>query len=104
MCPPIQVGTENIPVCMSALWTDISTPSVYQDNETGSGGTEATGNLSYNMFLIAEYLPGEENTVADKESRNMKDRCDWMLNPCIFRQVEGLMGRPVCILSDKNNY
>ena len=44
------------------------------------------------MFLIAEYLPGEENTVADKESRNMKDRCDWMLNPCIFRQVQGLMG------------
>ena len=44
--------------------------------------------LQQNIFLIAEYLPGEENTVADEESRNMKDRCDWMLNPRIFRQVQ----------------
>jgi len=43
--------------------------------------------LHQNIFLIAEYLPVEENTVADEESRNMKNRCDWMLNPLIFRQV-----------------
>ena len=48
--------------------------------------------LQQNIFLIAEYLPGEENTVADEESRNVKDRCDWMLNPRIFRQVQALMG------------
>ena len=43
--------------------------------------------LQQNIFLIAEYLPGGENTVADEESRNMMDRCDWMLNPRIFRHL-----------------
>ena len=50
MFPPIPVGTEDIPVCMSALWSDISTSSVYQDNEASSGGTATTGNSSYNIL------------------------------------------------------
>ena len=35
----------------------------------------------------------------------MKDRCDWMLNSLVFRQIQPLMGavrdRPVCISPDK---
>ena len=36
------------------------------------------------MSLSAEYLPGKENTIADEESRAMKDRSDWMLNTEVF--------------------
>ena len=48
--------------------------------------------LQQNIFLIAEHLPGKQNTLADEESRNMKDRCDWMLNPLIFNQIQHIMG------------
>ena len=43
--------------------------------------------LHQNIFLITEYL-----TVADEESRNMEDCCNWMLNPLIFRQIQEQMG------------
>ena len=48
--------------------------------------------LQQNIFLIAECLPGKQNAVADEESRNMKDRCDWMLNSLIFNRIQNLMG------------
>ena len=44
------------------------------------------------IYLMAEHLPGKENLVADEESRMMKDRCDWMLNPAIFNQIQLQMG------------
>ena len=37
--------------------------------------------LDRHLYLTAEYLPGVENLVADKESRQIKDWCDWMLHP-----------------------
>ena len=50
MSPPIPLGEENIPICMSSLWPNISTPGVYQDNETSSGCTEIDENSSHNLL------------------------------------------------------
>ena len=47
--------------------------------------------LQQNMYLLAEYLPGKEKTVANQESRAMRNRCDWMLNPYVFNQIQSLM-------------
>ena len=48
--------------------------------------------LQWDIYLMAEHLPGKENLVADEESRMMKDRCDWMLNPAIFNRIQLQMG------------
>ena len=48
--------------------------------------------LQRQIFLIAEHLTGKENLVADKESRTVKDRCNWMLNPEVFGQIQMIMG------------
>ena len=44
------------------------------------------------IFLTAEHLPGVMNQVADEESRTVRDRCDWMLHPQLFSQIERRMG------------
>ena len=44
------------------------------------------------IMLQAEHLPGNLNTVADIESRAIKDRCDWMINPRVFQQLQQLLG------------
>ena len=44
--------------------------------------------MNRDITLVAEHLPGLENTIADKESRVMRDRSDWMLNPQIFLQID----------------
>ena len=43
--------------------------------------------INRDITLTAEHLPGVMNTVADDESRVMKDRSDWMLNPQIFHHI-----------------
>jgi len=48
--------------------------------------------LKRQVSLQAEHLPGILNTVADTESKVMKDRCDWMINPSVFQQIQQLMG------------
>ena len=48
--------------------------------------------LQRDISLIAEHLPGVQNTIADKESRMMKDRTDWKLNPEVFRQINRRLG------------
>ena len=40
--------------------------------------------LRRNIWVMAEHLPGVKNLAADSESRTIKDRCDWMLNPQVF--------------------
>ena len=45
-----------------------------------------------NLFLIAEHLPGQQNVLADHESRSQKDRCDWMINPHLFHQIQDQLG------------
>ena len=44
------------------------------------------------IFLTAEHLPGVLNQEADEESRTIRDRCDWMLHPHLFSQIEEKMG------------
>ena len=48
--------------------------------------------LEREIFLVAVHLPGLENVVADQESRAMGDRCDWMLDPTVFKQIQAQMG------------
>ena len=43
--------------------------------------------LQHQLAIQAEHLPGSLNWVADSESRMMKDRCDWMINPKVFKQI-----------------
>ena len=48
--------------------------------------------LQRDITLIAEHLPGVQNTIADEESRVMKDRTDWKLNPEVFSQIDRRLG------------
>jgi hypothetical protein len=48
--------------------------------------------MNRDITITAEHLPGILNTIADKESRVMKDRSDWMLNPQIFRKIQQRLG------------
>ena len=43
--------------------------------------------LERNIHIQAQYLPGSLNTVADRESRSMRDRSDWMLDGSIFKRI-----------------
>ena len=45
-----------------------------------------------NLFLIAEHLPGQQNVLVDHESRSLKDRWDWMINPQLFYQIQDQLG------------
>ena len=44
------------------------------------------------ISLIADHIPGKENTIADSESRVFKDRWDWKLNPELFRIIQQKFG------------
>jgi len=48
--------------------------------------------LQRNIFLSAEHLPGKEIMIADEESRSVRDRCDWMLNPWVFDLIQSQIG------------
>ena len=45
-----------------------------------------------NITLCAEHLPGHLNTAVDTESRSVRDRCDWMLNPTVFQRITTQLG------------
>ena len=44
------------------------------------------------ITLTAQHLPGVLNTIADEESRVMKDIADWMLNPAVIREIQKQFG------------
>ena len=48
--------------------------------------------LRRNIWMVAEHLPGVKNLAADSESRTIKDRYNWMLNPQVFRKLNRVMG------------
>ena len=48
--------------------------------------------MKRDITLEAEHLPGVLNTVADEESRVMKDNSDWMLNPTVFSRIQSHLG------------
>ena len=79
------------------LLIDNRTAVAYINNLGGTASPQATvlvrglwmWCLERGILLSAQYLPGEENVRADAESREMKDRSDWKLNPSIFRKIRG---------------
>ena len=48
--------------------------------------------LERNIHITAQHLPGLLNTIADAESRTLRDRTDWKLNPVIFHMIDQLWG------------
>lgn len=48
--------------------------------------------LEKDIFLSAQHIPGVSNTIADLESRTLRDRSDWMLCPCIFMAINRIFG------------
>ena len=48
--------------------------------------------LQRQITLQAEHLPGQLDVVANLESRALKDRCKWMLNPAVFQQIHHSFG------------
>ena len=48
--------------------------------------------MNRDITLVAEHLPGVLNTIVDQESRIMRDRSDWMLNPRIFSKIQQKWG------------
>jgi len=45
--------------------------------------------MERSITLQAEHLPGQLNTQADKESRTVRDRCDWKLNQLVIDMALG---------------
>lgn len=45
--------------------------------------------LERNILLTAQHLSGVENVRVDRESRVMRDRSNWMLNPLVFQKIIG---------------
>ena len=43
--------------------------------------------IQKNIWISAEYLPGSENVLADRESRIFNDSTKWMLNKSVFLEL-----------------
>ena len=79
------------------LLLDNTTAVAYVNNLGGTVSAQATKLarelwmwcLERQIHLTAQHLPGKDNVRADTESRQMKDRSDWMLNPSIFHSIVG---------------
>ena len=50
--------------------------------------------LNKDIFLKAQHIPGVSNTVADAESRTLRDCSDWRLCPRIFQVICKAFGSP----------
>ena len=42
--------------------------------------------LEKNIYISTQHLPWVLNTIADAESRNLRDRSDWMLDQTLLRR------------------
>ena len=77
------------------LLLDNQTAVAYVNNLGGTVSTQATRLarelwmwcLERDILLTAQHLPGKENVIADTESKVMRNRSDWMLNPSIFQRM-----------------
>ena len=62
--------------------------------------------LQRRITLSAEYLPGANNGIADKESRTMQSSAEWMLNVQVFKYImhdDGpIPDQPVCSMSQSS--
>ena len=48
--------------------------------------------LVRDIHIKAQHLPGVFDSLADSDSRSMKDQSDWRLDPAIFRRINHLWG------------
>jgi len=48
--------------------------------------------LERNITLLSEHILGQCNQIADAESRTVRNRCNWMLNPAVFQRIMTQMG------------
>ena len=48
--------------------------------------------MERDIVLRAQHLPGVMNTIVDEESRVIKGRADWKLNPAVFRKIQEQFG------------
>ena len=48
--------------------------------------------MERNIFLVAEYLPGVKNMVADEESRTARNQCNWIIHPRIYAHLHEKIG------------
>lgn len=50
--------------------------------------------IQRNIWITASYLPGCENHIADKKSREFNDQLEWMVDTTIFKQICKTFGKP----------
>ena len=64
--PPIQMGAENIPVCVSTIWADFSPTGLHQNNETCGREAETDGYTSDHILgRYTNYAPLEGGDGTD---------------------------------------
>ena len=57
--------------------------------------------LRQGISLKAQHLPGKDNVIADEESRVMKDRSDWMLNPTVFNKMKQIQAMEIDLFASR---
>jgi hypothetical protein len=60
--------------------------------------------LQRNIILRADYIPGNQNQIADWASRHLSDSSSWMLNPVLFQKLSQMtMYCDVDLFADRTN-
>lgn len=82
------------------LQMDNTTVVAYINNLVGTVSPQLTSlarclwlwALQRDIILTAQHIPGVSNLVADMESRTIRDRTDWKLNPAIYNRINHTFG------------
>ena len=82
------------------LQLDNATAVAYINNMGGTMSSQLTTlakelwtwPLDKDIGLSAQHIPGVSNTIADIESRTVRDRSDWMLRPRTFLTIKEAFG------------
>ena len=77
------------------LWMDNTTAVAYINNLWGTVSPQLTSlakslwlwALQKDIMLTAQHISGVSNLVTDTESRTIRDRSDWKLNPAVFTRI-----------------
>ena len=56
--------------------------------------------MEHNLHVSAAHIPGVDNIVADKKSREFSDSTEWQLNPILFNKICNRFGTPDIDLFD----
>ena len=60
--------------------------------------------IQHNIWLSSTHLPGVENVVADKESRNTNSNTEWTLGNYFFDKITNIFGKPeIDLFASRNN-